>query len=825
MSIRLTLRTLLAYLDDVLPAEDAREIGQRLGDSPYAAALVNRIRDVVKRRRLTAPALAGPGSDIDPNQVAEYLDNVLTPDEVIEVERVCLASNIHLAEVAAIHQVLTLVLGEPSEVPAAIRERMYGLARGEVSDRPRDASKPATESKPTPTPATSTSPAITKRIVEELAAARTPSETAPARGVAAGATTAAAPRPTTAQATASAHRSDDPVDRLVLSTAGPTAKEAKPDPVDIAPSVETSGEMVPFEQMLPESLKTNSASWGKSMPYAVVAVLALVWIGLLLVDSPLTRKSAPEANAPATAGNGEETLVANHLKGASPAGTDAPSGEGEPVGTPRRLPRDASTLPGHLDDMAATRRPTPTGDAVPTQTEPSLTGPGTTTPKSPVTAPSTGTTAPETSGSPASLTKSPSTPETPTTPASTAPKVALPVYLSVDAVLLTYDPTARNWTRIAPRTELPLGAVIAVPEPYQAALQIERSGAQLHLHGGTIARLGSTPAGGALLVHLHRGRIVLTTPPGADAEPEPTEPASSTLKLALQTGTDLWHIESASHNGLFAADVVLREPMQFEQDFEKTTYSGGLYVLRGDLQIRDAQSRETKIHEAGWVPLTPLLRVENALPPPESGSLTTPADRWISTNVHATTLKNYGKVFEKYFAFRKTGGDVSNLELDLVSTAQDRRPEISRLATEALALMEAHASLVDLLKRSEHEESRRAALHGLRRWLPLIPENRDLLREELAKQFSPADSDIVYRLLWGVSETDARSHEYSSELVQLLDHQEIAIRELAFHFVQVYTNNAFDYRPNASAMQRQLSIKRINQHIKTTGLLPPLANP
>lgn len=125
--MRLTLRTVLAFLDDVLEPGDAREIGQKINQSKEAVALVAQIRESIRRRRIGAPELAGPGSGPDPNIVSEYLENVLLPGQVVELEQLCRRSELHLAEVAACHKILTMVMGQPMVVSDELRERMSAL--------------------------------------------------------------------------------------------------------------------------------------------------------------------------------------------------------------------------------------------------------------------------------------------------------------------------------------------------------------------------------------------------------------------------------------------------------------------------------------------------------------------------------------------------------------------------------------------------------------------------------------------------------------------------------------------------------------------------
>ena len=125
--MRLTLRTLLAWMDGVLPAEEQRQLGDKVDASPVARQLVERIHAVVDNPHLSAPRVDAKGLGGDPDTVAEFLDNTLPADRLEAFERICLESDMHLAEVAACHSILAEVARDPSVVPpldAAHRRRL-----------------------------------------------------------------------------------------------------------------------------------------------------------------------------------------------------------------------------------------------------------------------------------------------------------------------------------------------------------------------------------------------------------------------------------------------------------------------------------------------------------------------------------------------------------------------------------------------------------------------------------------------------------------------------------------------------------------------------
>lgn len=138
--MRLTLRTMLAYMDGVLSPADAEELRRKIEQNEGAAGIMHRVRDVQCRLRLGAPKVDGRGLGGDANTVAEYLDNTLAADRIPEFERICLESDAHLAEAAACHHILALVLGERAEVDPELRRKLYGLIH--APQQPPEATPP-----------------------------------------------------------------------------------------------------------------------------------------------------------------------------------------------------------------------------------------------------------------------------------------------------------------------------------------------------------------------------------------------------------------------------------------------------------------------------------------------------------------------------------------------------------------------------------------------------------------------------------------------------------------------------------------------------------
>lgn len=136
--MRLTLRGMLTFLDkhcDWKPAEKA-EFGKRIDDSKFASELVERIRVSLRRPRLGAPKVEGRGIGLDANTVAEYLEGALPVERIADFEKLCLESDVHLAEVAACHEILSdVVAGIRPPIRFGLKETIIALEHPDGEER------------------------------------------------------------------------------------------------------------------------------------------------------------------------------------------------------------------------------------------------------------------------------------------------------------------------------------------------------------------------------------------------------------------------------------------------------------------------------------------------------------------------------------------------------------------------------------------------------------------------------------------------------------------------------------------------------------------
>jgi len=138
--MRLTLRTLLAFLDNTLEEKDADALRPKVQESEFAKLITARIDSSLKQPRLSSPPLDEKGVGLDANDISQYLDNTLPAEKVPELEQFLLHSDMQLAEVAACHQILSAALEHEVSIPGELRHRIRclgsprELAKGSYAD-------------------------------------------------------------------------------------------------------------------------------------------------------------------------------------------------------------------------------------------------------------------------------------------------------------------------------------------------------------------------------------------------------------------------------------------------------------------------------------------------------------------------------------------------------------------------------------------------------------------------------------------------------------------------------------------------------------------
>ena len=747
--MRLTLRTLLAYLDDVLDPTNARELGQKIEESAVASSLIEKVREVLRKRRLEAPE-ATDYVDFNPNDVAKYLDNLLPPELVVEFEKKCLDASKEgeerLAEVAASHQILSLILGDTVEVRLQSRERMY-------------------------------------RVVQE--------------------TIAASEEPPSVEAT-------EAEDTAVIQTYGLATPEVSNS--SAVSSASSSGNQPfdePFGERLPGYSREQKKGWlSRFWPALLVTTLGVA-SGIAIVGDMINwgQPTSTEAFQPV---KGEEQQVAE--------GDTKISNPLQMLKKPTVPNAKTPVEPNKDGEVPASVNPkTPLDPNVPTVPAgkvPAVVG---MTPKNPIPA------------DPKAVNPKLAEPpmKGPVKPVPPALPVAKVQYVASRGVLMHQEAEAKEWFVSPDHKEFRPGDQIASLEPFRSMVEIPKWKATVKFDGGTSAVILSPQEGLPFGFQLNRGRIIVellsdepmvddllgSTPP---KNPEGVEGENGKERMALgvQIEKHLWKIELTEPGTLFGLELTPKLPHHFEEFFGNEVSSIRLVVVKG--KVRATQEGKPAIE----IPAGNIFVIKTSGIDGEEIGLfeSAPKDssvNWVTTNPALRTLtrRKHALAFSREF---ETG---QSINLSLPAIPDDKRPYISELGVKALALGNRYSDLVQALAKGKHEETREAAIVGLREWMPKSPENRALLKVELEKIFDETTAKHVYHLLWGYSKKEAQDPEQSKILVGWLQHENIAVRELAIYSIRNLTGRDYGYKSLYPASRRRSQIAQWKSHLERVGAL------
>lgn len=814
--MRLTLRTMLAYLDDCLEPDDAEQIRQKIDEHEFASNLVHRVRNSMRRLRLGAPPLEGKGMGLDPNTVAEYLDNTLDQDRIPDFERICLESDVHLAEVAACHQVLTMVLSEPAEVDAKLRQRMY-----HIHDSHR-------------------------------ATGAATGEGVSLAGVAAAVGTTGS---VAADAVGTGSAAGDSGDAML--DAGETAGEAA------AATPKKSAEVPDY---LREANRVNIWPILATLLLAfLLAAVALRAIGPFDRNHPLLQMVAggPEPAVAENDAGGDGTTEAGgaagdsatvsetngtgaagssgSAAGASAAGGSARNSGGSEnsaandVGTPANPGEPTNTAGGASRPIEASSRdsgePTPqpiepagvayrdTGESRPTSPPPitpadpngAATNPTPNSSAAPTVAPTPATTS--TTDTPGANAPTPAEPGSSTTPPavpSDAPAPATDVteqqpeptrvevgrFLSEDQPLIRWDGSTEAWRRLAPRTVLTSGdRLVALPSFHPQLLL--STAVQMELSGPTRVTLEQPRVDEIPAVRIEEGRLLLLAigQPGTEVY----------LSFGEREGT--LTLETA--DALVAIEVRNYLPPGSDPEASTATKTVQIFGAEGEAAwtetLAGSESESVLVASKDVVAMT-------GDRPARVGQVSQ-LPNWIGDE-QPTTIERLDRIAGP-IVNQSLVGD-RPVRLSLQEKVADRRQEVRSLAARSLALLndfEPFFAFDDGVMRDDTQRAHWAAhFETLRRAISRGPEVAVEVRRVLEK-YRPDDAAALYRMVWGYSPEQLESGE-AAQLVAYLDHEDLDFRVLAFENLFAITGRTHEYAAYKPPVQRKIAVRTWQERLE-----------
>lgn len=808
--MRLTLRTMLAYMDDILEPADHQDIGQKIEESEFATNLLHRVRDVTRQTRMAAPKVSGRGMGIDPNTVAEYLDNVLSGERVPDFEKVCLESDVHLAEVAACHQILSLVLGEPAEVDPDLRRRMY-----EIVERSGESSSDE---------------------LDEIAPARVKAESLPAAAA--------------IQAAAADEDRAVPARRLEVPEYLRSERRSPFWPIAITavlvlcllgavymalfgPDINPALKWLRGEKAAPVVAQNGNNASGNGAPATNSAVTngtAPSNNGAITGPAPATNNVASNSGMPAPTSPtmrppalriGTATTPASATQPAVATGPAlpppvavAPAGNAAtpPASAVATQPPPASPPPGPGRIVGPAPANVLAGGPIATPGGASAAPAGASIPPAagsnavpPIPPPVAGGSAPAASNNP--FANSP----TASTAAPTPPPVSerLGRLVSDEELLLRLPAGQGDWQRVSPGVTLGMRDRLLALPTFHPLIALS-TGVTLKLMPETIVDLDGYDAAGLPVVRVEFGRAVLAT----SGKPE------QRVKLAL--GDTLGTLTFFDPDATAAVEVrhILRPGI--DPQSEPSRVSVVLYATAGQID---------------WTGTLGAAGASRAVAPvsqpfdlPNGGKMTAPSRLVLagsSANLSGgehelphwyvnEPMGTWDSLASKFM--NRTLSGTTSVGVGLKELVEHRRAENRSLAARSMALIDEFDPFALLLNDPDQRAVWPVEVESLQAAIARSPATAGKVRAMLEKERGK-DGDDLYRLLWGYNKDQLQSGS-AAALVDYLDNDSLDFRVLAIYNLQQITGKTHQYNPQETPAIRAPSVRDWRNDLKDGRIVP-----
>lgn len=821
--MRLTLRTLLAYMDEILEPADREELAKKVESSDFANDLILRTKDTMRRLRLSAPQVVGTGIGLDPNTVAEYLDNVLPPDSVADFERICLESDVHLAEVASAHHVLTMVLGEPAEVDPAARQRMYAIPT-ELEDRKH----------------------------HRIEAAHIPQAVIPEQAAVAGPPAYVPPVAASISPASRARAADEVPDYLRASSwtthggllamcaavllvavgvllftgysswfGGPQqvaggpggglsnslqAKDAAAE--DEESVIETDEEVVADEEAV-ESVGEGTAEGASEEVVASSGATAtlpatpprLMMPSLGNTTPPAETAAVPAATAPPVTVGVDESAYGFGEGAATESST---------VAEDRYAVEPAEPAPPVVEPVAATPDPSAIANVTPTPPANQVDPPQTVdagTPAMSAPEPMANDLAASTTQPPAAESVSqPVAEDTQAVESADAGPIAsnepveLGTYLDGKNVLVRFDPQSGAWFRMPPRATLHAGDKLLALPGFYPKLSLA-SGLHLKLAGGSLITFGQAAVGSNVpAIDVAYGKVVIVN----------TANNASGLKLTIGSETADVRL---GRNATLAMEVTRKYVPGLDPRKSPSPILATLYAREGDVEWTDALGNRTIPAPGQWT-------IDNGVVSSVSADATFPD--WIDSEPVDSVLEQRWGVP----AVEKALTSAQPVEGQLLTLYESsRRREEKSLVARSSVYAGLFVPFVESLRDSDQKGAWKQHIDTLRMAMALGPESADKVYQTLVDQRGEAAAADLYEMLCGYGPEQIGTPEefaggLATQLVDWMEDDNLDYRVLAVQDMSEITGKRIMGDPAGRPSDRAVEVRRWRQRIKDGEVTP-----